>query len=78
MSPTDHAREAAISAASWWHGLRRVVDPETRFRARWAMKTELKRRRKARRVEITAALQEYRARHAAPEAAIGATPEAHS
>ncbi|MFT4288275.1 hypothetical protein [Nocardioides sp.] len=62
MSPSDRAREAAISAAAWCHGLRRAVHPETRFRARWTMKSELRRRRKARKAEVKAALREYRAR----------------
>jgi len=64
MRPTDRAREAAISAAAWWHGLKRALDPETRFRARWAMRSELRHRRKARKAEVKAALAEYRARRA--------------
>lgn len=73
MDRSVRAREAVISAAAWWHGLRRAVDPETRFRARRTMKVELKRRRRARRSEIKAALREYRAK-GTPEPAQDGSP----
>ena len=56
------ARETVVKAASWTHGLRRALTPESRNRIRFAMRQESKRTRKARKVEQREALREYRAR----------------
>ena len=59
------ARELVIHAASFVHGVRRAVAPDTILKVRAEMKRELKRARKARKAEMKAALREYRARHRA-------------
>lgn len=58
-------RESVVQTAALVHGLRRALAPEARNRIRFEMKRELKRSRKARKVELKAALREYRARHRA-------------
>jgi hypothetical protein len=55
-------RESVVQTASLVHGLRRALAPETRNRIRFEMKRELKRTRKARKVELKQALREFRAR----------------
>jgi hypothetical protein len=55
-------RETVVQTAALVHGLRRALAPETRNRIRFEMRRELKRSRKARRVEVKEALREYRAR----------------
>jgi hypothetical protein len=56
------ARESVIKAAGLVHGLRRAMAPESRNRIRFEMSREVKRARKQRRVELKAALREFRAR----------------
>ena len=56
------ARETLVKAASWTHGVRRALAPETRNRIRFHMKQEAKRARKERRAEMKEALRVYRAR----------------
>jgi len=58
-------RESVVQTASLVQGIRRALSPETRNRIRFEMKRELKRSRKARKVELKEALREYRARHRA-------------
>jgi len=58
-------RESVVHTASFVHGLRRALAPETRNRIRFEMRRELKRTRKQRRLEAKVALREYRARHRA-------------
>jgi hypothetical protein len=58
-------RETVVHTASWVQGLRRALAAETRHRIRFEMKREIKRSRKARKVEVREALREYRARHRA-------------
>lgn len=58
-------RETAVHAAALVHGVRRALSPEVRNRIRFEMKQELRRSRKARKVEAREALREYRARHRA-------------
>jgi len=56
-------RETVVHTAAWVHGVRRAVSPQTLDRVRGEMRREVKRSRKARKVEVRAALREYRARH---------------
>lgn len=56
------ARETVVLAASWTHGVRRALAPETRNRIRFHMRQETKRARKERRAEMKEALRVYRAR----------------
>jgi hypothetical protein len=56
------ARETVVKAASWTHGLRRALSPETRNRIRFQVRQETKRAGKERRAEMKQALREYRAR----------------
>lgn len=58
-------RESVVHTAAFVHGVRRAVAPETRNRVWFEMRRELKRTRKARKVELKEALREYRARHRA-------------
>lgn len=58
-------RETAVHTVSLLHGVRRALSPETRHRIRFEMKREIKRSRKARKVELKAALRDYRARQRA-------------
>ncbi|MFT4082288.1 MAG: hypothetical protein QM638_06855, partial [Nocardioides sp.] len=62
-------RDAAVHTAAWAHGVRRAFSPAVRNRAWFEMRQELKRARKARKVEVREALREYRARHRAGDAA---------
>jgi type II secretory pathway pseudopilin PulG len=68
-------RETVVQTASVVHGLRRALAPETRNRIRFEMRRELKRSRKARKVEVREALREYRARHRTDPAADLTRPE---
>jgi hypothetical protein len=56
-------RESVVQTASLAHGLRRALAAETRNRIRFEMRREVRRSRKARKVEVREALREYRARH---------------
>lgn len=56
------AREALVKAASWGHGLRRALAPESRNRIRFEVRQQARRARKDRKVEQREALREYRAR----------------
>lgn len=58
-------RESVVKAAGLAHGLRRALAPETRNRIRFAMKQEVKRSRKARRIELRDVRRELAARRAA-------------
>ncbi|MDN5896127.1 MAG: hypothetical protein L0H93_19145 [Nocardioides sp.] len=60
-------RESLVRAASFGHGLRRGLSPETRNRIRFEMKREVKRSRKQRRVELKAIRRERAARQRAEE-----------
>ncbi len=62
------AREALVQSAAFVHGARRALSPEFRNRVLFEVRRELKRARKARKVEVKEALREYRARHRAEEA----------
>lgn len=59
------ARESAVKAASYVHGLRRALAPETRNRIRFEMRRQRRQARKDRRVEMREALRHYRARRQA-------------
>ncbi|UDY22167.1 hypothetical protein [Nocardioides sp. Kera G14] len=61
MSPGDRLREAVIKAASRWHGLRSVLDHETRLAAESAAWVEWRRRRRERKAVVKAALRAHRA-----------------
>ena len=56
------ARETVVKAASWTHGLRRALSPETRNRIRFAIRQETKRSGRERKDEMREALRQYRAR----------------
>ncbi|WP_210502402.1 hypothetical protein [Nocardioides xinjiangensis] len=56
------ARETVVKAASWTHGLRRALAPETRNRIRFEVRQEAKRAGRGRRAEMKQALREFRAR----------------
>ena len=58
-------RESVVQTAALVQGLRRALAPEVWHRIRFEMRRELKRSRKARRVERKEALREYRARRRA-------------
>lgn len=58
-------RESVVQAASLVQGVRRALTAENRNRIRFEMRREVKRSRKARKVEVKEALREYRARHRA-------------
>ena len=55
-------RESVVKAASYAHGLRRALSPETRHRIRFEMRREVKRSRRQRRDDVRAAQRERRAR----------------
>ena len=61
------ARETVVRAASWTHGVRRALAPESRNRIRFQVRQQAKQARRDRRTEVREALREYRARHAADE-----------
>lgn len=58
-------RESVVQTAALVQGVRRALAPEVRHRIWFEMRRELKRSRKARRVERKEALREYRARRRA-------------
>ena len=55
-------REGVVKAASYAHGLRRALAPETRNRIRFQMRQEVRRSRKQRRDDLKAAQRDLRAR----------------
>lgn len=57
------ARETLVKAASWTHGLRRALAPETRHRIGFEVRHQTRRSRKDRKAEMREALRHYRARH---------------
>jgi hypothetical protein len=59
------ARETVVKAASWTHGVRRALSPESRNRIRFAVRQETRRAGRERRAEMKQALREYRARERA-------------
>lgn len=59
------ARETVVKAASWSHGIRRALTPESRNRIRFQVRQEAKRAGRERRAEMKEALRHYRARHRA-------------
>lgn len=59
------ARETVVKAASWTHGLRRALSPETRNRIRFEVRQETRRAGRDRRAEMKQALREFRARERA-------------
>ncbi len=59
------ARETVVKAASWTHGLRRALAPETRNRIRFEVRQETRRAGRERRAEMKQALREFRARERA-------------
>lgn len=61
------ARETVVRAASWTHGVRRALSPESRNRIRFQVRQQAKQARRDRRTEVREALREYRARHTADE-----------
>jgi len=60
-------RETVVKAASFAHGVRRALDPETRHRIRYEMGREVKRARKQRKVDTRQARREWLARQRADE-----------
>ncbi len=58
-------RETVVHTVALAAGVRRALAPEVRNRVRFEMKREIKRSRKARKIEMREALREYRARHRA-------------
>lgn len=58
-------RETVVKAASFAHGLRRALDPETRNRIRFEMKREVKRARRQRKIDTRQARREWAARQRA-------------
>ena len=58
-------REAVVQAASWAHGVRRALTPESRNRIRFEMKREVKRSRKQRRADLRQARREWEDRQRA-------------
>lgn len=58
-------RESTVRAASFVHGVRRALAPETRNRIRFEMRREVKRSRKQRRAEMKAVHREWLARQRA-------------
>ena len=59
------ARESVVKAASWTHGLRRALAPETRNRIRFEVRRETRLAGRERRAEMKQALREFRARERA-------------
>lgn len=66
------ARETVVKAASWTHGVRRALAPETRNRIRFQMRQETKRAGRERKAEMKEALREHRARSRAAGADVRA------
>ena len=58
-------REAVVQAASWAHGVRRALTPESRNRIRFEMRREVKRSRKQRRADVRQARREWEDRQRA-------------
>ena len=58
-------RETVVQAASWAHGVRRALTPESRNRIRFEMKREVKRARKQRRADLRQARREWEDRQRA-------------
>lgn len=58
-------RESVVKAAGLTHGVRRALAPETRNRIRFAMKQEVRRARKERRIELRDVRREMASRRAA-------------
>ncbi|KQW43055.1 hypothetical protein ASC77_22455 [Nocardioides sp. Root1257] len=58
-------RETVVKAASFAHGVRRALDPETRNRIRFEMKREVKRARKQRKADTREAVREWQQRQRA-------------
>ena len=58
-------RETVVKAASFAHGVRRALDPESRNRIRFEMKREVRRARKQRRADTRQARREWEARRRA-------------
>jgi hypothetical protein len=56
------ARETVVKAASWTHGLRRALSPESRNRIRFQVRQETRQAGRERRAEMKQALREFRAR----------------
>jgi hypothetical protein len=56
------ARETVVKAASWTHGIRRALSPESRNRIRFQVRQETRRAGRERKAELKRALREYRAR----------------
>lgn len=56
------ARETVVTAASWGHGVRRALSPESRNRIRFHVRQETRRAGRERRAEMKQALREFRAR----------------
>ena len=63
------ARETVVRAASWTHGVRRALSPESRNRIAFQVRQQAKQQRRDRRTEAREALREYRARNRAGDAA---------
>ncbi|WP_110183301.1 hypothetical protein [Nocardioides solisilvae] len=55
-------RESVVKAASWAHGVRRVLAPEVRSRLRAEMRRETRRSARRRRADVKEALRQYYAR----------------
>jgi len=60
-------RESVVKAASYVHGVRRALAPETRNRIRFEMRQEVKRSRKQRRVDLRTARRHLADRQRADE-----------
>jgi hypothetical protein len=58
-------KETVVQTASFFHGLRRALAPETRNRIRFHMRQEVKRSRKQRRAELREVRREWAARQRA-------------
>ena len=58
-------RETVVHAASFVHGVRRALAPESRNRIRFEMRREVKRSRKQRRADVREARREWEARQRA-------------
>ncbi|SED27555.1 hypothetical protein SAMN04489844_4072 [Nocardioides exalbidus] len=56
------ARETVVKAASWTHGVRRALSPESRNRIRFQVRQESRQAGRERRAEMKQALREFRAR----------------
>jgi hypothetical protein len=69
------ARETVVKAASWTHGVRRALSPESRNRILFQVRQETKRAGRERRAEMKQALREYRARERASDSRLGEVSE---